>query len=122
MRYLMLVKTAEPFPPMPPALRTEMGKLAEEMFRTGKMIETAGLLPTAASARIRLSGGHLTVTDGPFGEAKEVIGGYAIMNADSMAEAIDHGRRFMQVHVDTMGDTVEMELDIRPIGGHPAPA
>jgi hypothetical protein len=75
----------------------EMGRFIEEMAKAGALIATDGLLPTAQGARIRQSGGKVTVTDGPFTEAKEVIGGFAIIQARSKEEAIELNRRFLKV-------------------------
>ena len=88
-------------------------KLAEESFKSGVMVEMGGLLPTAMGARVRASGGQLTVVDGPFTEIKELIGGYAILNVKSKEEAIEHTRRFMQLHVDVLGKEYEGECEIR---------
>jgi hypothetical protein len=92
----------------------DMGKLVEEMTRSGVLVSTAGLRPTAEGFRIRLSGGKIRVTDGPFTEAKEVIGGYAILEAKSKAEAIELTKRFLQVH----GDEWELECEVRPLDGN----
>ena len=77
MRFMTMVKAPEksPLGPPPKALMEAIGKLGEEAAKAGVMVEMGGLLPTAMGARLRLSGGKLTVTDGPFSEAKEVIGG-----------------------------------------------
>ncbi len=77
MRFMTMVKAPEksPLGPPPKALMEAIGKLGEEAAKAGVMVEMGGLLPTAMGARLRLSGGKLTVTDGPFTEAKEVIGG-----------------------------------------------
>jgi len=82
-------------------------------MRTGVMVDMGGLLPTAMGARVHLAGGKLTVTDGPFSEAKEVIGGYAILRADSRQEAIELGKRFMALHAGVLGSSYEGELEIR---------
>jgi hypothetical protein len=63
--------------------------------------------------RIRLSGARLTVVDGPFAESKELIGGFAVASAASKAEAVELGRRFMQVHADVLGPSAVVELEIR---------
>jgi hypothetical protein len=94
-------------------LMADMGKLVEEMTRTGTLVATAGLRPTAEGFRVRLSGGKMRVTDGPFTEAKEVIGGYAILEAKSKAEAIELTKRFLEVH----GDEWELECEVRPLDG-----
>ena len=103
MRFMSIVKGPENAGPPSPELMSAIDTLAQELFQKGVMLDMGGLLPTATGARIRLSGGKLTVTDGPFTEAKEVVGGYAIMKADSKAEAIEMGRRFMQLHADILG-------------------
>jgi hypothetical protein len=92
-------------------LMTDMGKLMEELTRDGKLIDTAGLRPTSESKRVRLSHGKLSVTDGPFTETKEVIGGYAMLEAASMDEALAIARRFLKVH----GDEWEVECEVREI-------
>jgi len=77
MRFMMIVKHAEKQGPPPKPLMDAIAKLAEEDSKKGKMLGSGGLGPTALGARVRLSGGQVTVTDGPFTEAKEVVGGYA---------------------------------------------
>jgi len=98
MRFMTLVKSAETSAPPPQALMDAIGKLGEEAARNGVMVEIGGLLPTAMGARVRLAGGRLTVTDGPFTEAKEVIGGYAVYAVKSKAEALEWTRRFLALH------------------------
>jgi hypothetical protein len=98
MRFMTLVKSTETSAPPPQALMDAIGKLGEEAARKGVMVEMGGLLPTAMGARVRLAGGRLTVTDGPFTEAKEVIGGYAVYAVKSREEAIEWTRRFMALH------------------------
>jgi hypothetical protein len=75
----------------------EMGKFIEEMTKTGALLATEGCLPSIMGARIRRSGEKLTVTDGPFTESKEVIGGFALLQAKSKAEAIELTKRFLNV-------------------------
>ena len=98
MRFMTLVTSAETSAPPPQALMDAIGKLGEEAARKGVMVEMGGLLPTAMGARVRLAGGRLTVTDGPFTEAKEVIGGYAVYAVKSKAEALEWTRRFLALH------------------------
>ena len=74
-----------------------MGKLIEEAMKAGWLLSTEGCLPSAKGARVRLSDGKYTVTDGPFTEAKELIGGFAIIQANSKEEAIEHTKYFLQV-------------------------
>ena len=98
MRFMTLVKSAETQGPPPQALMDAIGKLGEEAFRNGTMVEMGGLHSSAAGTRLRLAGGKLTVTDGPFSEAKEVIGGYAVFELKSKEEAVEAARRFMELH------------------------
>ena len=122
MRFMSIVKGPENAGPPSQELMNAIDKLAQEMFQKGVMLDMGGLLPTATGARIRLSGGKLTVTDGPFTEVKEVVGGYAIMKAGSKAEAIEMGRRFMQIHADILDPGYQMELEIREMFDAPPPA
>jgi hypothetical protein len=94
-------------------LMSDMGKLMEEMTRTGQLISTAGLRPTSEGARVRLRRGKLSTFDGPFTETKEVIGGYAILEAKSKDEAIELTRRFLKIH----GDDWDLECEVRQLDG-----
>lgn len=112
MRFLSMVRINENSGLRPSEqLMADMGKLMEEMTREGKLIDTAGLMPTAKGARVRLSKGKLSVIDGPFTEAKEVIGGYALLEAASMEEAVELAKRFLKVH----GDEWEVECEVRAL-------
>ena len=98
MRYMMIVKHKEAQGMPPKELMDAMGKLTEEAIKNGTLLGNGGLLPTAAGASVRLSGGRVTVTDGPFTEAKEIIGGYALFELKSKQEAIEGARQFMELH------------------------
>jgi hypothetical protein len=98
MRFMMIVKSTENAGRPPQALMDAMGKIAEEATKAGEMIESGGLASSANGTRVRLSGGKLTVTDGPFTEAKEVFGGYAVFELKSKKEAIENTVRFMELH------------------------
>lgn len=98
MRYMMIVKHSEKQGPPPKELMDAVMKLGEEETKAGKMLGNGGLGPTAQGAQVRISGGKITVTDGPFTEAKEVIGGYAQFEMKSKQEAIDAAVRFMELH------------------------
>jgi hypothetical protein len=74
----------------------KMGKLVEEGMKAGWLLGTEGCLPSGLGARVRRSNGKLTVTDGPFTEAKEVVGGFAILQANSKEEAIQLAKDFLQ--------------------------
>jgi hypothetical protein len=97
MRFMTLVRSDVSQGPPPQALEAAMGKWIEESFKNGTLVEAGGLNP-AGAARVRLSRGKVTVTDGPFAEAKEVIGGYAVLELASLEEAIEAGRYFMELH------------------------
>ena len=98
MRFMMIVKSAERSGPPPKPLMDAIAKLAEEATKAGEMIESGGLASTATGARVRLSGGKVTVTDGPFTEAKEVFGGYAVFELKSKKEAVERAVGFMELH------------------------
>jgi hypothetical protein len=98
MRFMMLVKSAENSGPPPKALMDAIAKLAEEATTAGRMLQTGGLAPTAMSSRVRISQGKLSTTDGPFTEAKEVIGGFAVFEFASREEAIESTVHFMELH------------------------
>ena len=98
MRFMMIVKSVENSGPPPKELMDAISKIAEEATKAGEMIESGGLASTATGSRVRLSGGNLTVTDGPFTEAKEVFGGYAVFELKSKKEAIEGAVRFMELH------------------------
>ena len=98
MRFLCVYKPGKPegAPPTQQEMAA-MGKLVEEAMKAGWLLSTEGCLPSAKGARVRLSDGKFTVTDGPFTEAKELIGGFAIIQANSKEEAIEHTKHFLQV-------------------------
>jgi hypothetical protein len=102
MKFLMLLKANEKYREQgpPPGLYEAMGKFVQDSFQSGQIVDTGGLLPSSAATRLRVENGKLSVTDGPFSEAKEVVGGWAISKVDSKAEAVEHARKFMQLHLD----------------------
>ncbi|MGD0304923.1 MAG: YciI family protein [Candidatus Acidiferrales bacterium] len=97
MKFLSIYKTVERSTPPTQNEMAEMGKLIEEGFKAGWLVATEGCLPTALGARVRRDGEELTVKDGPFTEAKEVVGGFAILKANSKAEAIELTKTFLKV-------------------------
>ena len=113
MRFLSLVRVAETGQAPSERLMAEMGKLMEEMTANGVLVDTGGLLPTSAGVRLRNDHGKYTRTDGPFTEAREVIGGYAILEAPSLEEALAATRRFLEVH----GDEWNVECEVRQLAG-----
>src|SRR5260370_15291929 len=98
MRFMMMVKHAEPSGPPPKEFMDAMAILTEEAVKAGTIRGSGGLGPMAQSTRVRLSGGQIKVTDGPFTEAKEVVGGYAGVELKSKEEAIEGAGRFIALH------------------------
>ena len=118
MRFMMIVKADPGYEAgrqPDPALLVAIGKLSEKMTRAGVLLQSGGLLPSAQGARVKASGGKLSVIDGPFTETKELVGGFAILNAASKEEAIRLGKEFMQLHVDVLGPSYEGTLEVRPM-------
>lgn len=99
MRYLVMLKAAQPGGPPPAELMDAIMALGAEATNAGALLDTAGLAPSTQSARIRLAGGELTLSDGPFAEAKELIS-YALYQVRSKEEAVEWTRRFMKLHRD----------------------
>lgn len=97
MRYLILLRGTQPGEPPPPALMEAIMRLGEEATAAGALLDTAGLAPSIAGARVQLSSGHLSVVDGPFAEAKEFIS-YALYQVRSKEEAVEWASRFLRLH------------------------
>jgi hypothetical protein len=118
MRFMLMIKStpaSEAGLPPDPALMAAVARKTEEGFRAGTLIDTGGLAPSSQGARVRVRGGRVRVTDGPFTEAKELIGGYAIVEAASREEAIRIGEEFMQLHADVLGPSYEGEMEVRQV-------
>jgi len=98
MRFMMMVKSAENTTAPPRELMEAMAKLTMEKAQQGKILAGGGLAPMATSSRVRVSGGKLTVLDGPFAETKEVVGGYAVMEFDSRQAAVLAAVEVMELH------------------------
>ena len=112
MRFLSMIRITEDSGMVPSErLISDMGKLMEEMTRAGVLLSTAGLRPTSEGVRVRLSRGKLSTVDGPFAETKEVIGGFAILEAQSRREAIELTKRFLLVH----GNEWDIECEVRQL-------
>jgi hypothetical protein len=101
MRFMYIVTSAQSGSPTPELLGA-MHKLADREIKAGRMIDNGGLMPLAGGAQVRIKGGKLSVVDGPFVEAKEVIGGYAIFELPGKEEAVAMAVEFMQLHKDFM--------------------
>jgi hypothetical protein len=97
MKFLSIYKTVERNTPPSQEEMTAMGKLIEEGMKAGWLLATEGCMPTTLGARVRRSGQNISVTDGPFAETKEVVGGFAILKADSKQEAIELTRQFLKL-------------------------
>lgn len=114
MRFLMYTMGDDsiPMPPPTPELMTNMGAFVEEATRAGALLATGGLAPTAQATRVAYSKGEYSVTDGPFAEAKELIGGWALIEARDRAEALEWAKRFLAI-------AGEGESTIREVFGPP---
>jgi len=116
MRFMAIVKPGKDYEagrPPSPGLMAAMGKLNEESRKAGIFVTGGGLLPSAQGHRLSMTGGKVTVTDGPFTETKEVIGGFAILNYASHEQAIEGARRVMQIHAEH--GITELEIELRPM-------
>jgi hypothetical protein len=112
MRFLSLIRVNEGSGKKPDErLIADMTQLMAQMTAEGTLLDTGGLCPTAEGKRVRLSRGRQTVSDGPFTESKEVIGGYAMLRADSIEHALQLVKRFLDVH----GDDWEVECELRQV-------
>jgi len=100
MRYMMFIKHTQDYEGRQPpqALYAAMGEFIGESAKKGIFIDGAGLQPLSKGTRVRLAGGKVKVTDGPFAEAKEVVGGYAICEFETREEAVAHAKEFMELH------------------------
>jgi hypothetical protein len=119
MKFLMLIKHTESYrnQTIPQALMDAMGEFVAEGFKTGTLKDTAGLKPTSEGFRVRSSKNRLKVTDGPFTEAKEVIGGYAMVEVASRDEAMKVARDFMELHR-VHWPEFEGECEVRAVEGN----
>ncbi|QJR16760.1 YciI family protein [Usitatibacter palustris] len=110
MRFMSIYRSVEKNRPPTVEEMTRMGALTEEMTKKGVLIATGGCMPSFLGARVRAKGGKLTVTDGPFTETKEIVGGFAIMECASKAEAIELAKTFLKC-IDEDG-----ECEVRQMG------
>jgi hypothetical protein len=118
MRYMMMVKADKDFEaglPPNPALIAAIGEMSEAARRSGKLLASEGLKPSATGTRIRLAKGKRQVIDGPFTETKELIGGFAIFEVASKDEAMSLAQRFVDAHV--KAGVTDFEMEIRPLYG-----
>jgi hypothetical protein len=102
MRFMYIVTSPQQAVSPTPELLEAMHKLADREIRAGRMLDNGGLMPVQMGAQVRVRDGKLSVIDGPFVEAKEVVGGYAIFELRDKEEALAMAREFMQLHLDHM--------------------
>lgn len=121
MRFMVFVKMAEDVGEAPAALQEVMGRELGEAFASGSIIDAGGLWPTAQSTEVRLTAGAITTVDGPYAEAKEVVGGYSILEARSQEEAVEGARRVMEIHREFWPGW-EGSAEVRRISGPNDPA
>src|SRR2546425_10962919 len=114
MRFLSVVKSAENQGPAPQALQDAMAKLTRDSLRDGSLVQSGGLGASSTGVRVRSAAGKLTVIDGPFTEAKEVVGGYAVLEFESREEAIEAAVAFVRLHNEHW-PAWEGECEVRPI-------
>jgi hypothetical protein len=116
MKYLALIRHSEAHREAgpPSALMQAMGQFVQKSLQDGSLVDTGGLLPSKDGFRIRLAKGAITVTDGPFAETKEVIGGWAILEANSKTEALRIAQEFMELHRRHWPE-FEGESEVRPM-------
>ena len=119
MRYMAIIKAtpeSEAGLPPDPRLLAAMGELVEKSMKEGILVDTGGLAPSSHGARVTAANGALSITDGPFSETKELIGGYAILEVPSKEDALQAACQFMQVHLDVLGPGYEGVCEVRPMG------
>jgi hypothetical protein len=116
MKFLTFIRSSESYRAQPPpaALMEAMGKFVQKSLAEGTLVDTGGLLPSKDGARVRLTNGRILVTDGPFTEAKEVIGGWAILNVPTKADALRVATQFMELHREYWPE-FEGESEVRPM-------
>lgn len=119
MKYLTFIRHAESYRDAgpPPALMDAMRRHIQKSFQDGTLVDTGGLLPSRDGFRVRLARGVISMTDGPFSETKEVIGGWAILEADSKSEAVRLAQEFMELHR-THWPQFEGEAEVRAMFDH----
>jgi hypothetical protein len=115
MRYLILLRAEQPPGPPPAGLMEAIMALGEEATKAGALLDTAGLAPSAAGARVSLRAGALSVTDGPFTETKELIS-YALYDVRSKEEAVEWANRFLKLHRD-LWPTWEGDAEVLKVFG-----
>jgi hypothetical protein len=108
MKFLMTYAAARNAAPPTPEQMAAIGKLSQEMIQAGVILMTGGLVRPTKGTQVRMSGGKFSVTDGPFAETKELIDGFALIQAGSREEAIEHARRFMSIAGEGEGEILQV--------------
>jgi hypothetical protein len=116
MRYMGFVKMTEVDPEPPQALIDAMGEHMQKGFADGVLIDTGGLYATSYRTEVRVRGGEVTSTDGPFAEAKEAVGGYAVFDVRDHAEAVEQARALIELHRQHWPEW-EGSVEVRRIAG-----
>ena len=120
MRYMIIVKTTEPAPPPSSELIAAMGKFNDELIEAGVLLVAEGLQPTKSGAKVKRQGGKVVVQDGPFTEAKELIGGFWIIQVKSLDDAVAWARRIPfqegEVEVRRVAESDDFEGVMSPEG------
>jgi hypothetical protein len=116
MKYLSFIRVSEKYRDTapPPAMMAAMDEFIQRSKRDGTLVDTGGLLPSKQGLRVRLAGGKIKVTDGPFTESKEVIGGWAILSTKTREEAVRISVEFMELHRKHWPE-FEGECEVRPM-------
>jgi len=122
MQFLMLIKIAndtdyEAGKGPPAELEAAMGELIGKWSESGAFVSAAGLKPTSQGSRLRLSSGGVSISDGPFAESKEVIGGFFILEAKDKAAAVEMTRQFVELHGKVLGKHFVLECEVRQLDG-----
>jgi hypothetical protein len=118
MRFMLIsyaTKDWEAGAPPDARLLAAIPRLWEKMPKGATLIGTGGLAPSSMGAKVRVSGGRVSVTDGPFAETKEIVGGYAIVDVSSKEDAVTIAKEFWQLHVEVLGPSYEGGGEIRPM-------
>ena len=120
MQYMTMLKMREDVGAPPPDFYEAMGEYLAQVATTGRLVSMGGLVPSAAGAEVRAAGGRVVVSHGPFAEATELVGGFAVFEVESKEQAVEMARAFVQLHVDHWPGW-EGVSEVREIMAPPAP-
>ncbi len=114
MQFMLMLKGDPAANPAPtPELYAALGKLTQDMVKAGIMVQTGGMQGPSGTTNVKLAGGKVSVVDGPFAESREVTGGFAIIEVESRAKAVELAREFLDLHRQVMGPSYIMESEVR---------